>query len=153
MEAIHAKRKSLEKLRQESAAESGDDEDEELGNSHVRQRSPKRNVKRSSKLGTEMMRTNSQGSVVSSEDLHSFKEGGAEVGSTILEESAAEVDAMGHLTPPETFPQKPGNHVENIGTTPPPTAMGDPDATPKPHGLDQDPNPTPRYAGSPSHRG
>ncbi|KAL1964831.1 hypothetical protein VTN77DRAFT_6333 [Rasamsonia byssochlamydoides] len=69
-EAIRAKRESLEKRRHD-CAESGDDEDEELGNLQVRTRSPHTKVPRSSsKLGTEMMRTNSQGSVVSgSEEL------------------------------------------------------------------------------------
>lgn len=62
-EAIQAKRRSLEKVRHESAAESGDDEleEDELGRAPVRQRSPKRHVKRSSKLGTEMMRSSSNG--------------------------------------------------------------------------------------------
>jgi serine/threonine-protein kinase RIM15 len=70
-EAIRAKRESLEKRRYE-CAESGDDEDEELGNLQGRTRSPHtaKGPRSSSKLGTEMMRTNSRGSVVSgSEDI------------------------------------------------------------------------------------
>lgn len=64
-EAIRAKRESLEKKRYE-CAESGDDEDEELGHAQVQARSPNNKTPRSgSKLGTEMMRTNSRGSVVS----------------------------------------------------------------------------------------
>ncbi|OJJ46213.1 hypothetical protein ASPZODRAFT_67051 [Penicilliopsis zonata CBS 506.65] len=64
-EAIRAKRESLEKKRYE-CAESGDDEDEELGNAHVRNHSPNTKAPRpGSKLGIEMMRTNSRGSVVS----------------------------------------------------------------------------------------
>ncbi|KAJ5157853.1 uncharacterized protein N7482_008953 [Penicillium canariense] len=68
-EAIRAKRKSLENKRYE-CAESGDDEDEELGNSQTRRSPPARSRRPGSKLGIEMMRTNSRGSVVSgSEEL------------------------------------------------------------------------------------
>ena len=64
-EAIKAKKESLEKKRYE-CAESGDDEDEELGHSQTRTRSPSGKPGRpGSKLGVEMMRTNSRGSVVS----------------------------------------------------------------------------------------
>ncbi|KAE8350788.1 hypothetical protein BDV28DRAFT_31734 [Aspergillus coremiiformis] len=69
-EAIRAKRESLERKRYE-CAESGDDEDEELGRSQSRTQSPRnRSTRPGSKLGIEMMRTNSRGSVVSgSEEL------------------------------------------------------------------------------------
>ncbi|KAJ6127708.1 hypothetical protein N7471_008925 [Penicillium samsonianum] len=68
-EAIRAKKESLENKRYEGA-ESGDDEDEELGNSQTRRSPPSRNRRPGSKLGIEMMRTNSRGSVVSgSEEL------------------------------------------------------------------------------------
>ncbi|KAJ5641306.1 hypothetical protein N7490_005306 [Penicillium lividum] len=68
-EAIRAKRESLERKRYEGA-ESGDDEDEELGNSQTRKSPPGRTRRPGSKLGIEMMRTNSRGSVVSgSEEL------------------------------------------------------------------------------------
>ncbi|KAJ5273649.1 hypothetical protein N7478_008774 [Penicillium angulare] len=68
-EAIRAKRESLERKRYEGA-ESGDDEDEELGNAQARRSPPTRNRRPGSKLGIEMMRTNSRGSVVSgSEEL------------------------------------------------------------------------------------
>jgi len=50
------------------SAEAGDDEDEELGHVQVRSRSPKKRAQATSKLATEMLRTNSQGSVVSGED-------------------------------------------------------------------------------------
>ncbi|KAN0067834.1 hypothetical protein V8E54_014081 [Elaphomyces granulatus] len=65
-EGIRAKRESRERMRHEGA-ESGDDEDEELGSLQVRARSPRaaKTPRSSSKLGTEMMRTNSHGSVVS----------------------------------------------------------------------------------------
>ncbi|BDD62588.1 rim15, signal transduction response regulator [Monascus purpureus] len=67
-EAVRAKRESREKKRYE-CAESGDDEDEELGDVQVRARSPRpRGQRPGSKLGVEMMRTNSRGSVVC-EDL------------------------------------------------------------------------------------
>ncbi|KKK24304.1 hypothetical protein AOCH_007527 [Aspergillus ochraceoroseus] len=64
-EAIRAKRESMERNRYE-CAESGDDEDEELGNLQPRVHSPRNRPHRpGSKLGIEMMRTNSRGSVVS----------------------------------------------------------------------------------------
>jgi serine/threonine-protein kinase RIM15 len=136
MESIEAKKRSLEKVRHESAAESGDDEDEELGHSshsssNVRYRSParQRKEKRASRLGIEMMRTNSQGSVISNEDIAALKESsakaaesGVEEAGTIKEEeheqdhdiefgtaSATEVERSGHLTPPVMFPQAPGH--------------------------------------------
>lgn len=136
-EAIQAKRMSLERGRHESAAESGDDEDEELGmgNVQVRQRSPKSNPKRTSKLATEMMRTNSQGSVISSEDLMATVQGGnknasgggQEGSGNLAEEAIAEeplaptsapkedaktVETQGHLTPPVVFPQNAGGHQQ-----------------------------------------
>ncbi len=157
MEAIEAKRRSLEKIRNESAAESGDDEDEELGNIAVRARSPKRHVKRTSKLGTEMMRTNSQGSVISAEDIASSAamhepRGESLDAMTIIEEPAAEVEAAGKLTPPTFFPPQPGDHVEVIDME---ANQPDPYATPKPqqHGPDLlDPDPTPRASTSPQHQ-
>ncbi|GAB7364095.1 hypothetical protein MBLNU230_g4647t1 [Neophaeotheca triangularis] len=139
-EAIQAKRISQEKTRHESAAESGDDEDEELGmsgNVQVhRSRSPKRTQKRTSKLATEMMRTNSQGSVISSEDLMATVQSknaaagddGGGASNSLAEEAIAEEPASaptssicggedaktvaetGHLTPPVIFPQDAGGH-------------------------------------------
>ena len=170
-EAIEAKRRSHEKVRMESAAESGDDEDEELGNIMVaRQRSPKRSsAKRSSKLGTEMMRTNSQGSVISVEDVMTVQKDAkasampsAPTSEPILEEPAAEVEATGRLTPPETtLPALVGGHIEVIQIDAArneiqspelrPELEQDPEATPKPtHTGDPDPDPTPRATGSPS---
>lgn len=70
-EKMRQKRISMDKNRHE-CAESGDDEDEELGATKAREKSPKipagRSPHRGSKLGTEMMRTNSRGSVVSGSD-------------------------------------------------------------------------------------
>ena len=155
-EAIRVRRRSHERLRCESAAESGDDEDEELGHHQLRVRSPNWHVKRSSKLGTEMMRTNSQGSVVSLEDMAASKESekAAKEASAsqpvIAEESAAEVEATGHLTPPETF-TTPGNHVRNIDMD---ASKDDEFATPRPqHMHELDPDPTPKASTSPSRHG
>ncbi|EFW22316.1 serine threonine protein kinase [Coccidioides posadasii str. Silveira] len=72
IECIRAKRESMEIKRYEGA-ESGDDEDEELGRVHGRSnRSPQATTgkqrRSGSKLGTEMLRTNSRGSVVSAGD-------------------------------------------------------------------------------------
>lgn len=161
-EAIEAKRRSLEKVRQESAAESGDDEDEELGHSsHVRYRSParQRKEKRASRLGIEMMRTNSQGSVISNEDIAALKEssaraaeGGVEEAGTIKEEehelddnlSAGEVERSGHLTPPVVFPKAPGDKStvvvqdadgSGLLSTPSGGTETDLDATPRPATL------------------
>lgn len=153
MEAIQAKRRSQEKGRQESAAESGDDEDEELGNVQVRQRSPRRNVKRTSKLGTEMMRTNSQGSVISYEDLTSNKAVETPASQSIAEEPAVEVEATGHLTPPELFPRQPGHHSEIIDMEPESPKSTRAELTPKTdHTQESDPDPTPRASTSPLHQ-
>ncbi len=158
IEAIEAKRRSLEKGRLESAAESGDDEDEELGNMHLRTRSPRRSVKRTSKLGTEMMRTNSQGSVITADELPSASSehaAGQPREAPIAELPAAEVEASGHLTPPTVFPREPGDHSEVIDMD---AGVGndvsvDPDATPRPQQqLSMDPDPTPRASTSPQHQ-
>lgn len=167
-EEMQAKRRSLEKVRHESAAESGDDEDEELGSITIsRTRSPKRgSAKRSSKLGTEMMRTNSQGSVVSVEDVIAVqKESKAAAGlgledlpaaHPIMEESAAEVEASGRITPPESFTAgQVGDRVEvvDMAEQQPKTAEPDLEATPRPqHVHEPDPDPTPRASTSPAHQ-
>lgn len=113
-EKIKAKRESLEKHRYE-CAESGDDEDEELGDTCVREKSPKNATKpnRGSKLGTEMMRTNSRGSVVSSSDV-TLGADSIEPPPTVAEElpPASEISG-GHLTPPEIF-TTPGDSVTEI---------------------------------------
>ncbi|KIX01265.1 uncharacterized protein Z518_08990 [Rhinocladiella mackenziei CBS 650.93] len=67
-EAVKLKREMLEKsmINPSGAAEEGDDEDEELGDAQVRARSPiGKGTRPTSKLGIEMMRTNSRGSVIS----------------------------------------------------------------------------------------
>jgi serine/threonine-protein kinase RIM15 len=68
-EFVTPKKKRSSEGKSRGSAESGDDEDEELGHTHIRARSPKTRARGSSKLGTEMMRTNSQGSVVSVEEV------------------------------------------------------------------------------------
>ncbi|KAK0278074.1 rim15, signal transduction response regulator [Friedmanniomyces endolithicus] len=186
-DAIEARRRSLEKSRLDSssaAADLGDDEDEELGGTTLaRQRSPMRqgSAKRASKLGTEMMRTNSQGSVISNEDVIASQKDAAAVGrggSPTLEESssvpapavhsiaedpAAEVEASGRLTPPEAFwPGQKGDRIEVIDMDAPLPSSSleglgvgvDVDVTPRPRqGYEVvDPDPTPRASGSPSHR-
>lgn len=149
METIEAKRRSIEKGRHE-CAESGDDEDEELGDAQIRSRSPKSKLRGTSKLGTEMLRTNSQGSVVSGEDLMASQTFRSSPPSSIpegaiSEELQAELAAehlTGGLTPPEIF-SKPGDHVEEI----------DMDATPRPqHTSEPDSDPTPRASTTPSRR-
>ncbi|PMD41640.1 putative Serine/threonine-protein kinase cek1 [Hyaloscypha variabilis F] len=143
-EKIQAKRESIEKHRHE-CAESGDDEDDELGVC-VREKSPKSTVKahRGSKLGTEMMRTNSRGSVVSSSDLTPSADL-VEVPLTVSEETITSPEATdATLTPPELF-QAPSDNVSPIDLL----------ETPKPSSsqinpLDEDP--TPRAPSAASNR-
>ncbi|TKA67458.1 hypothetical protein B0A55_08079 [Friedmanniomyces simplex] len=163
-EAIEAKRRSLEKTRLESAAESGDDEDEELGSTTLsRQRSPMRqgSTKRTSKLGTEMMRTNSQGSVISVEDVVAVQKEAR--GSpteqpavhSIAEDPAAEVEASGRLTPPEAFrPGQAGDRIEVVDMDAASSSLSrGVDVTPRPHhSHEPDPDPTPKASTSPTHQ-
>jgi serine/threonine-protein kinase RIM15 len=115
-EQVGAKRRLLETRKHESA-ESGDDEDDELGHVSVRARSPKSRPKSTSKLGIEMMRTNSRGSVISVEDGSAMDTGVAEVPEAITEDRAAEEreegKKTGGLTPPERF-EGPGGRVEEF---------------------------------------
>ena len=70
-EAVRAKREGHEEgHHHHEYSESGDDEDDELGDVQVRARSPRSRSRRpGSKLGVEMMRTNSHGSVVCEEPI------------------------------------------------------------------------------------
>ena len=117
VEATRAKRENIEKKRHE-CAESGDDEDEELGKLPSRAKSPQ-GKPCSSKLGIEMMRTNSRGSVTSGGDEPT-------VGSitSSLDVGIKDVNAAyATIEPPELFPKgSKGDAVEVI----------DMDATPKP---------------------
>ena len=114
-EKMRAKRESIEKHRHE-CGESGDDEDEELGDVSVREKSPRSATKpahRGSKLGIEMMRTNSRGSVVSSSDLATSADT-IEPPPTVTEEIPAASEITGAtLTPPELF-SSPGNTISAI---------------------------------------
>ncbi|SLM40643.1 serine threonine protein kinase [Lasallia pustulata] len=148
IEAMRAKRESMEQNRHE-CGESGDDEDDELGCVQTRTRSPPE--KRSgSKLSTEMMRTNSRGSVIStSEDIMLKQHGLMTPVPESMSESSGQYQAAPHhstITPPEIFPKEAGEAVKVI----------DMDATPRPLstqprvlGSDQ---PTPRRPASPLSR-
>ncbi|KAL6703068.1 rim15, signal transduction response regulator [Coniothyrium glycines] len=123
-EQVGAKRRILETRKHESA-ESGDDEDDELGHVNMRARSPRSRPKSTSKLGIEMMRTNSRGSVISVDDGAGGVSDSALPSSPppmICEDRAAEekydsgatlatpdLPPMQSLTPPEIFPEKPGH--------------------------------------------
>ncbi|EXJ88726.1 AGC protein kinase [Capronia coronata CBS 617.96] len=88
-EAVKTKREHLEKSIRNAAgaAEEGDDEDEELGDAHVRARSPiGKSTRQSSKLGTEMLRTNSRGSVISLHDERTAEPDSLRKSLEILEE-------------------------------------------------------------------
>ncbi|KAF1911624.1 serine threonine protein kinase-like protein [Ampelomyces quisqualis] len=145
-EQVGAKRRLLETRRHESA-ESGDDEDDELGHVTVRARSPKTRPKSTSKLGIEMMRTNSRGSVISVEDIGApdstlpsspppaiTEDRAAEEGETNL--TLPEVPPLS-LTPPEIFPAAPGHKVAEF-------SMSTPKASIQSEATMPDSDPTPR---------
>ncbi|KAF7852763.1 hypothetical protein EAF04_010882 [Stromatinia cepivora] len=128
-EKMKAKRESLEKHRHE-CGESGDDEDEVLGDVAVREKtSPKGTTSpkthRGSKLGTEMMRTNSRGSVVSGTEMLSSDP--IEPPPTVTEEAillspTSEIPLASGisgatLTPPEIF-EGPGDKEVDLFETP-----------------------------------
>ncbi|KAL6720778.1 rim15, signal transduction response regulator [Lecanora helva] len=118
VEAVKAKRETLEKKRHE-CAESGDDEDEELGKLPSRAKSPQGKL-RGSKLGQEMMRTNSRGSVTSGGDEQPVLQN-ITSNPDIEMKDPSEMNAS--IDPPELFPaDAKGDAVEVI----------DMDATPKP---------------------
>ena len=86
-EAIQNKREHIERNRLKAGGpEEGDDEDEELGDVQVRARSPVKNVRQASKLGIEMMRTNSRGSVISMHDERNVESESLRKSLEILEE-------------------------------------------------------------------
>lgn len=138
-EQVGAKRRLLETRKHESA-ESGDDEDEELGHTAAtKTRSPKTRPKSSSKLGIEMMRTNSRGSVISVETDMCASASECALASSpppaITEDAAAEErEANLHtpdvphmsLTPPAISPADMGTPKQGDGTATP-----DPDPTPR----------------------
>lgn len=133
IEAVKAKRETLERNRHE-CADSGDDEDEELGDVQVRARSPQ-NRHRSSKLGVEMMRTNSRGSVTSGPD-ETTKAMGSPLptvpSTTELSVPPPAAHIQPSLTPPEIFPRDAAGHSQEII---------DMDITPRPSHQSLPPNP------------
>ncbi|KAF2400512.1 hypothetical protein EJ06DRAFT_556811 [Trichodelitschia bisporula] len=158
-ERTSLKRRSLEK--KPESAESGDDEDEELGNTHARTKSPKNGRPRgSSKLGTEMLRTNSHGSVVSVEDVP-VRETLPPPPPAIAELPSAEQQLdesetkHGTLTPPELFaPSAQADATDgaefDVATPKPPHAEeSDTDPTPRPLFLSRGPSPA---TGSPPQK-
>jgi serine/threonine-protein kinase RIM15 len=131
---LRAKRESIEKNRHE-CGESGDDEDDEMGGC-IREKSPKVKPHRGSKLGTEMMRTNSRGSVVSVSDITGPDS--IELPPTISEAVLPASEITGAtLTPPERFTSpskmegaidldetpKPSNHYDPMDEEPTPRAQ------------------------------
>ncbi|KAF1975337.1 serine threonine protein kinase-like protein [Bimuria novae-zelandiae CBS 107.79] len=149
-ELVGAKRRVIGTRKHESA-ESGDDEDDELGNANVRAKSPKTRPKSSSKLGIEMMRTNSRGSVISVED---FAANESTLPSSpppaISEDRTAEEREDGShiptatLTPPEIFPRVLGKEVAHVEIN-----MDTPKANQN-LADESDPDPTPRANTSPN---
>jgi len=137
---IRVKRATIEKHRHE-CAESGDDEDDELGKSP---RSATKTTHRSSKLGIEMMRTNSRGSVVSASEVTSGIDI-VELPPTVTEEFPPASLISGALhTPPEIFDSPSGKDI-----------VFDLLETPKPLHTDSDPmdeEPTPRAPSVASNR-
>ena len=133
-DAIRLKRETLEKNRHE-CAESGDDEDDELGDAGPR--SPRHRPK-GSKLGTEMLRTNSRGSVISGGEA---ERGGGDSGGVVAVVSHAHGEMVGGgealveaekgagevkrgITPPVIFPRVVGGQTKVVEM--------DVDATPRP---------------------
>ncbi|KNG44587.1 serine threonine protein kinase [Stemphylium lycopersici] len=156
-EQVGAKRRILETRKHESA-ESGDDEDDELGHAPVRTRSPKSRPKSTSKLGIEMMRTNSRGSVISVEDPGQPESTLPSSPPPMITEDRAAEEYEGSLatpqvapmslTPPVIFPEQPGDDVEEFVMETPKAQKDatspDPDPTPKAKAATTpDPDPTP----------
>ncbi|KAL9601373.1 MAG: hypothetical protein Q9219_002549 [cf. Caloplaca sp. 3 TL-2023] len=138
VEAIKAKRENIVKHRHE-CAESGDDEDEELGHqAQSRARSPQARTPRGSKLSTEMLRTNSRGSVTSdcgtSVPLHYSNEDGAAVvpSEPPILEAGIEGEVKATIEPPEIFDKRAAGGTAIVVPMDP-----DVDATPRPPGAAQ----------------
>ena len=140
-EAIKAKRESLEKKRHE-CAESGDDEDDELGEMCAQPKSP-RNKHRNSKLGVEMMRTNSRGSVISGSDDNG--EGDKSTASTPAANDAKDTVHYVSITPPEIFPKAAGEAVKviDMDATPRTSTNLQVDCSPESQDVDVDTTPRP----------
>ncbi|CAI6332119.1 unnamed protein product [Periconia digitata] len=141
-EMVGTKRRIIETRKHESA-ESGDDEDDELGNANARSKSPKTRP-RSSKLGIEMLRTNSRGSVISVEDVGAPESTLPSSPPPAITEDrhAEEREAIADippvsLTPPEIFPRKPGGEAQEVQLETPKASSRSPAES------DQDPTPRP----------
>ena len=113
-ESIRAKRESIEKKRHE-CAESGDDEDDELGNTLIQPRGPQPKA-RGSKPGLNMITTDSHGEILSVPE--------EEAATTSKDINGPKSDVqVASIVPPEIFPKNAaGDAVEEI----------DMDATPRP---------------------
>ena len=180
-EAIKTKKEQIEKNRLEvGGPEEGDDEDDELGHAQVRGKSPvPKTTRQTSKLGIEMMRTNSRGSVISMHDDRNAEPESLRRSLEILEERMGSLKIPEEVDPatviagqprkmqrtssqhshPEPEPERPGSrgHI-----TPPvifPQKPGkavaevdmDSELTPMPtKAIDFAQQPTPKPAGSPS---
>ena len=126
VEATKIKRENLEKNRHE-CAESGDDEDEELGDVQVRARSPQnRSRSGGSKLSVEMMRTNSRGSVTSVPDEPKAMGPPLPTVPSTRELDVKSSPAHASITPPELFPKDAAGDAQKII---------DMDITPRPANL------------------
>jgi serine/threonine-protein kinase RIM15 len=150
------KKRSAEKPRRGSA-DSGDDEDEELG-LQVRPRSPKSSRPRgTSKLGTEMLRTNSRGSVVSVDEivaqdhLSPIPPPIAEVSSVEEQKGSREAAGMSatpteDMISPKSLAAPEYTCPEEVLAQTPPMSQHSDEVTPKPQHVDNplDPDPTPR---------
>lgn len=112
-EAMSARKKSLDKKRQTNG-ESGDDEDDELGDARARSRSPllPPYLQSSSKLSTEMLRSDSQGSVVSV--INHFSKDHLDGQPPALEEAMEDDSHHASITPPVIFPKTPGGKIADF---------------------------------------
>jgi serine/threonine-protein kinase RIM15 len=158
-----------------ASGESGDDEDDELGLT-MRTRSPRNRPRGTSKLGTEMMRTNSRGSVVSVEGGTEWPPTGATarlepivlteppvVEESLISPHSLTLDTVLPTTSATTTPPRETSGSALPGLEPPLAVEGTPEeedlyATPRPVTMSPpgkgtpDPDPTPRPSVSPSRQ-
>ncbi|KAF2754289.1 putative response regulator receiver RIM15p [Pseudovirgaria hyperparasitica] len=153
----------VQENRRNEAADMGDDEDEELGDAQVRAKSPRTRPKASSKLGTEMMRTNSHGSVISVEEIKDTVDVPSSIPPCITEEinpleTSKTPKQQVSMTPPEIFPPRPGDNVQIIDMDATPKAVQtdlleiSPMPTPKASALNASVERSDKSSGSPSER-
>jgi serine/threonine-protein kinase RIM15 len=180
-EAIKSKREQIEKNRLEvGGPEEGDDEDDELGHIQVRAKSPVgKTARQASKLGIEMMRTNSRGSVISMHDDRNAEPESLRKSLEILEERmgilkipeepdpiavvATQPRKLHRMASDHSHPEQHGERPSSRGHITPPVIFPqkpgqtvadidmDPDLTPMPtRTIDFAQQPTPRRQGSPA---